>query len=262
MYTTDKIVTGAFVVALIGAALAGMIKSCREHPAPPSAPDENSVAEAAPCVTWPHALVPCGVHSMSEVEQARDHDALLREHYADLGTLKPAILRSDEYDYASFRQGAGIVWTSRPVLVKTGELVLEDRVGNKVRSRCGNLLSAVPRRPMAMPPEMEREVPTVAYPDDMPVLPPLSVERELLPVSPPPISPPPEDELPVSPGRPLLIPPVGIAAVPATYFFPPFVVVARSPVMQGTPEPGTWVLLAPAIVVMGIFREYRRVFRK
>src|ERR1700722_8831139 len=80
----------------------------------------------SPCLTYPHALVRCGVRSMEDVDTARESDATLRAHYADVGILRPAMLRSDEMDYASFRQGARIVWTSRPIRVAAGELVLED----------------------------------------------------------------------------------------------------------------------------------------
>ena len=100
-----------------------------------------------PCLTYPHALVRCGVWSMEDVDTAREYDATLRAHYADIGILHLAILRSDEMDYASFRQGNQIVWTAQTVKVAAGELVLEDRAGNKVRGRCGNRLSPIPRTP-------------------------------------------------------------------------------------------------------------------
>jgi hypothetical protein len=215
---------------------------------------------------------------MEDVEAARK-DPLVAEHYRDIGIVRSAVLKADEWDYASFwgdtpnaepgkylragRDGyvwTSIVWTSTPLLIHAGELILEDRAGNRIRARCGNRLSAVPREPKAfvMPPEMEHEVPTVTIPDDAPPLPPVSLQRALLPVPDLVAFAPPVDELPVSPRGPWLpglIPPMaGVGAIPPVVFLPGVPpVIVRSPVIHGTPEPTTLMLCfaAASLIVAG-----------
>jgi hypothetical protein len=246
-----------------------------------SVPHGINISHApVPCLTYPHALVKCGVWSMEDVEASRK-DPLVAEHYRDIGIVRSAVLKADEWDYVSFRGDTpnaepgkylragrdgyvwtSIVWTPRPILIHAGELILEDRAGNRIRARCGNRLSAVPREPKAfvMPPEMEHEVPTVTMPDEAPLLPPVSIQRALLPVPDLVAFAPPADELPVSPLGPFLpslIPPmVGVAAIPPAVFLPggPPVVIGRGPI-RGTPEPMTLWLFFAALVLIAAWRK-------
>jgi hypothetical protein len=147
-----------------------------QKPRPVAVFSEHPTAESAPCVSYPHALVTCGVRSSDDFETARQTGPGLASHYADVGFVRPAVLKSDEWDYASFRQGDRIVWTPQPILVRSGELVLRDRYGNTIRARCGNRLSEMPREPKAfvMPPELTHEIPSVQLTDAWPpVLQPL-----------------------------------------------------------------------------------------
>ena len=118
----------------------------------------------AVCVSYPHALARCGVKSDDELRAVRESDDELRLHYTDVGFVQPAVLKSDEMDYVSYRMGSRIVWSSKPLLIKAGEVVLTDRSGNMIRGRCGNRLSSMPRTPIApyLPPDMEHEVPVIA----------------------------------------------------------------------------------------------------
>jgi hypothetical protein len=183
---------------------------------------------------------------MEDIDAARANDSTLREHYADLGILRPAILQSDEMEYASFRQGNRIVWTAQPIKVAAGELVLEDRAGNKVRGRCGNRLSPIPRTPKAfvMPPEMEHERPAVTF-TEAPYLPLPPLEQVTFPLSPLVAV---EQPLPANwPGRsfpfiPLIpIVPMSGPAVPAAG--------SLGPVPSPTPVVGSPVVIVPVVAI-------------
>lgn len=238
------------------AALTLTIRLWPGHHIPPNAPQPTAVpAVQSPCLTYPHSLVACGVRSMDDVDAARANDPTLSEHYADLGILRPVILRADEMEYASFRQGARIVWTAQPVRVAAGELVLEDRAGNRLRGRCGNRLSPIPRTPKAfvMPPEMEHETPTVTLPE-APYLPSPPLEQVTFPLPPvvaieqPPPANRPMGGFPFIPPIPII--PISGPASPVPASFAPLP--SRTPaVAVGSliaPEPGTvWL----AVLALG-----------
>jgi hypothetical protein len=222
----------------------------------------NSEPTEAPsiCVSYPHALVRCGVSSSEQFEAERN-DPSLREHYSELGLMQPALLTADEWAYASFRGPTGIVWTPSRILIRAGEYVLRDKVGNTVRARCGNRLSATPRTPVAfvMPPEIEHETPEivmseppllVGWPgklDDFLVspLPPFVKTQETALARPPLTGWPTAPDLPVIAALPLVIPPV--ISFPPNTINPPL-----PPPVGGAPEPHTWLLASGAALVLWI----------
>jgi hypothetical protein len=221
---------------------------------------------------------------MEDVEAARK-DPLVAEHYRDIGIVRSAVLKADEWDYVNFiavspapesgyyltaKDGAyvwvRVVWTSRPLLIHAGELILEDRAGNRIRARCGNLLSETPREPKAfvIPPDMEHETPTVTMPDDAPVLPVALGRLGLLPLPPMVAFLPPADELPVSPrgpwlpslipvpGSPSLIPPIVAAgAIPPAVFLGGPPVIVRPVRVGASPELETlWLCFAALALIV------------
>ena len=213
-----------------------------EHPRGDVVPPVTDYREDSPavCVSYPHALVRCGV-ALSEEFEAQRNDPLLREHYSEVGTVQPVVLTADEWDFASFRGDTGIVWTPTRILIRAGEHVLRDRAGNTIRARCGNRLSPTPRTPVAfvMPPQMEHETPEIVL-----VEPPLSIGW---------------------PGKPddLLVPP--LSPVPLLSVMPlPFSSVTLAPVMLSpvvitqpipapvseVPEPQTWLLVSGAFLTL------------
>ena len=226
-------------------------------------PVRSSYLTEAPsiCVSYPHALVRCGIASSEQFEAERN-DPSLREHYSEVGMVQPALLSNDEWAYASFRGPTGIVWTPGRILIRAGEYVLRDKVGNTIRARCGNRLSAVPRTPVAfvMPPEMEHERPEIVMseppvligwpgkPDDflvssLPPFAPLVETPETVLDRPPLTGGPTGPDIPVIAALPLAIPPV--------ISFPPITPPRPAPV-GGVPEPDTWLLAAGAVVVLWI----------
>src|SRR5258708_4337846 len=58
------------------------------------------------CLSYPFAIVSCGLHSMADLEAARSTDSKIRSHYADIGIVHPAILKSDEMSFVTYRQGS------------------------------------------------------------------------------------------------------------------------------------------------------------
>lgn len=185
---------------------------------------------------------------MDDLEVARDSDRMIREHYADIGIVRPAILRSDEMAFVSYRQPGGrIVWTFSRVLIKTGELILEDRAGNRVRARCGNLISSVPRNPrtFVMPPELDHETPVITFPDQPLIagkIPPADYLFPLPPSRPHDLFPP---VIPVSSRTPYVPPYIFFPGGNAPIYVPPAVLV--------TPEPRTGILMAIPFALVILF---------
>ena len=152
----------------------------------------------------------------------------------------PAVLKADEWDYASFRGATGIVWTPKRILIRAGERVLRDRAGNTIRGRCGNRLSAEPRSPAALvlPAEMENETPEVAFIEPPSLLGNLIEPADALaPVLPP-----------LPPFPPRVTPPLETTASPSeqTVQQPASQsgAAAQSGHVEEAPEPGTLHMLA------------------
>jgi hypothetical protein len=203
---------------------------------------------------YPLSLIPGGLATDAELEAARAADPILADHYADVGFLRTAFLPHDKLLYASYRQGRSIVWTSSPILVRAGELVLADRSGNLVRGRCGNRLSDTPRSPAAFvqPPEAISETPEIAF-VDAPSLPPSSVNDLSFVLFPPfpaieapetvPVGRPVPTTVTVAPGLP--VGPFEFGTIPLNPIWAP---VVRRP--GATPEPGSgWLLIAGGILI-------------
>lgn len=248
------IVLAIAALAFIGWMLAMAWRRERPKPSIIIRPAAN-IVHVRPCVSYPHALVRCGVWSLEDVEAARA-DSMVAAHYADIGTVRPAVLKADEWDYASFRQGAQTVWTARPLLIKAGELVLMDRAGNKIRARCGNRLSPTKQYPaMPAPPELERDIPAVTVPGEAPYLPLLPIAQELIGLPPLVAFAPPVEEIPFTPVAPFGIPPVaGVAAAPVEFWLPP-IIIARGPVIHNTPEPDAFLMVVTAMVLVCATRK-------
>ena len=265
------VVTGFWLVAATVATISVLELSHRselrlaaeEHATPPMRA-ESPLTSPAVCLTYPHALVLCGLSSEEEFERVRASDAQLREHYSEVGFVRPEVLKSDELDYVSYRLGSKIVWTSKRLPIHAGEMVLKDRYGNTIRGRCGNRLSRVPMMPAApdLPPEMEFERPSIAGlltfvpempPELAPVVPIVSLEAPLLP---PYVEEAPPEEtnrpLPFIPLIPLLpILPIALGGPGGT----PNIGVPVTPVP--TPEPGTvWLTVTGLLMIVG--GRYRR----
>ena len=256
--------TCTLLLIIVAGCLVMRVNHPRRQIAPPPS---DGYQEQAPsiCIAYPHALVRCGVASSEEFEAHRN-DASLREHYSEVGMVQPALLTADEWDYASFRGATGIVWTPVRILVRAGEYVLRDRVGNTIRARCGNRLSPTPRKPVAftMPPEMELETPGISI-SEPPVLVgwPGKLENFLVPALPTlvetagtSVEDPPLKGWPTAPDIPLIAAlPV---AIPPVIGFPPQITIPpHAPPINGVPEPQSGILILSAVLAVLIVAARR-----
>lgn len=110
-------------------------------------PAAESVSPARP--VYRHSVVPGGVYSRAEVQEAVFRRADVAEHYRNVNVhnLAPARVSKDGLYYASYRRDNSIYWTSYRLRVDPTETVLGDGE-HLVRARCGNLLSAESLRPI------------------------------------------------------------------------------------------------------------------
>lgn len=111
-------------------------------------PKADSSATLPP--VYPYSVIPHGVRSADELQQALRHDATAAAHYADFLTnaARPIRLDRDRMAYVSYRIGNRIFWTSKKVALHKGETLLSDGE-HLVRTRCGNRISEVPRLPVS-----------------------------------------------------------------------------------------------------------------
>ena len=109
-----------------------------------------------PRPVYPYSIVPGGIRSKEELQNAARTDSTVANHYAALNieALKPKTLSQDATAYVSFRKGGKVYWTSRRVTLKAGEQVFQ---GGEiaVRGRCGNQVSDQPRQPVLENPAEE-----------------------------------------------------------------------------------------------------------
>jgi hypothetical protein len=111
-------------------------------------------------------------------------DPVVAAHYAGLPVSKLQLrsLAGPVEAYVSYRKDNGILWTRRPVVMRSGETVLagEDAL---LRARCGNRISMQPREPVAPAgeepdpkeletPVIEAQVPRVPLPEILSLLEP------------------------------------------------------------------------------------------
>jgi len=91
---------------------------------------------------YPYSVVPGGVRSAEELEEAAARDQVVAAHYAgfDYKHARVIELQQPQLMYLSYRMRDKIYWTSKRIRLHAGEKVISD--GKMMaRSRCGNQLS-------------------------------------------------------------------------------------------------------------------------
>lgn len=114
----------------------------------PSSGPESRPTSAAARIIYPYSVIPGGVLTPEDVENAMTRDPVVASHYAGLNarSLRVVRLLEPRDAYVSYRIGDQVFWTSRKLRVKAGETVLTD--GNiTVRARCGNQVADAPLGP-------------------------------------------------------------------------------------------------------------------
>lgn len=94
------------------------------------------------------SVIPGGIYSGQELEEARVTDAVVAAHYSDFGRATRSNLPADTLLYVSYRVGDRVFWTAKPHRIPKGEAILTD--GSHVaRVRCGNRLSLKRQNPIS-----------------------------------------------------------------------------------------------------------------
>ena len=189
--------------------------------------------EAEPPVrpVYRHSVVPGGVRSPEEIEQAMNRDKVVAEHYKD---IDPALMRNERLEkpllaHVSYRLGDNVYWTRKPVQLPVNEPILTDGT-NMIRERCGNLISMDPLAPAS-----DEEPPAPSFdllidPIEFQWMPLYYTPPARLGIGPPPAAPPPPGIGPR--GTPFSAPPRG---TPRSFEAP-----------LPVPEPGTLTMVGLA----------------
>jgi hypothetical protein len=194
----------------------------------------------------PYSVIPGGAADAAELRSAIVHDPVVALHYALFDVSRTHVVRLDRNRalYVSYRLGDRVFWTKKKLILFRGETVLTDGQ-HLARTRCGNRLSEIAEVPTS-PREPERAS------LEMPEAPELTGPT------------PPVPELPFTPIGPLVPPPPeggqGVAPPLVPIFWgsgPPgkrgHHVVPPPP--NGTPEPGTALLVSAVLLVLFTVRR-------
>jgi hypothetical protein len=114
---------------------------------------------------YPYSVVPGGVRDARELKWAAQHDPVVASHYAgfDYDHARVVRLLLARAAYVSYRIGNNLYWTRHRVKLKKGETVITD--GKIiVRSRCANRVEELPQQATS-----SSEPPAVKF--DEPLLP-------------------------------------------------------------------------------------------
>ena len=102
---------------------------------------------------YPYSVVPGGVQNPAELEAAMAKDPVVAGHYRDIVAARMLATRLNAAldVYASYRTAHSVRWTSHPIRLPIGELILSDGA-NLIRARCGNRLTFTPPPEQRTPP--------------------------------------------------------------------------------------------------------------
>jgi hypothetical protein len=225
-------------------------------------------------VLYPYSVIPGGVRSSAELQNAVAHDEVVARHYSDFDLREVRVTRLQEARavFVSYRVGRQIFWTKNRLTLPAGETVVTDGE-HLARTRCGNRISAVPIGPVLNPepspeameipadggllaaPESAPELPLAVPPMTAIVVPQQSPGSIFLPIVPPLF---PIGGTPSSPGIPTgpLPPPNSPPPVGPPPTLPPPPV--TPPPAISTPEGSDLLLLAAGCACVWLLRKKAR----
>jgi len=104
--------------------------------------NEASAAISSNRPVYRYSVIPGGAYTATELSDAIHADAVVAAHYTDVSVRNIRIRRVTDPRrvYMSYRLRDRIYWTSKPIALKVGELILDDGV-NQIRARCGNRIA-------------------------------------------------------------------------------------------------------------------------
>jgi len=187
-----------------------------------------------------YSIVPGGVRDARELQSAASHDPVVAQHYSDFRIAAARTVRLEKplEMYVSYRRNNQVYWTRNRMVIPAGESLISDGE-NLARVRCGNRLSAIAAKPVAVSEPTKEELNTPEF------VPPLMAEflpgdgggffpgapASAIPALPP--GPTATSKTPPRPLFPPLLPPGVSPIIPNTPVIPPV----------PTPEPGTFTFL-------------------
>jgi hypothetical protein len=197
---------------------------------------------------FPYSVVPGGVRDAHELQSAVTRDSVVAKHYSDFHVASARVVRFNRplEMYVSYRRNNQVYWTKNRMVIPAGETLLSDG-DNLARVRCGNRLSAIAAKPVAVTDPSKEELETPEF------LPPLLAQ--LLPGEG-------VNFIPGEAGGPsgpgphtgslMPPPPPGVPPI-----FPsnstPLIPVLPPPPPISTPEPGTLILLSLGSALICLF---------
>ena len=198
---------------------------------------------------FPYSVIPGGIQSAEELQEAVVRDPVVAQHYADFDLTKAHVIHADSEKlmYVSYRIDNRISWTTKQLKIAKGETLITDgRL--TARTRCGNMVSSIPQMPIS---PSEPKVSTLDTPE-----PPEVPGSELLFETHFPTLEPLAPSLPTTPPGPP--PPNG--GDPGG---PPIFFVGTPPPDVAVPEPGTLLMLGVGIAsVCGLRKRSHRNERR
>jgi uncharacterized membrane protein YgcG len=218
-------------------------------------------------LVYPYSIVPGGVASADDLQQAAAHDPVVATHYAAFNYHRAHLVEVKQAQkvYLSYRLRNKVFWTVRQASLHPGEKLLTDGAVT-ARTRCGNQVSVLPH--VAISPD-EPTLAELDRPDAMAsgiVSPTAAPDSRLLAVDP---------ALPFGPSRTGPTGLVGGGGPPGVFVPPPIGGGGGGPGGGGgnggggngggggggghppeTPEPGTIVLVLSGAGI--IFARYRK----
>jgi hypothetical protein len=99
------------------------------------------------------SLVPGGVFTLETLRRDVALDPLLARAYSgfDFSHARVGTFALDEWRFVSFRRAGAIYWTTRPILIRSGETYLTDGA-IVILARCGNVVQPLAQFPQEEPP--------------------------------------------------------------------------------------------------------------
>ena len=99
---------------------------------------------------YAYSVIRGGAYSAGELLAALESDPVALIHYADFRRSQAKVVESprEQQVYVSYRKNDAVYWTSHPVRIPQGEVLLTDGT-NYARARCGNRISLTPRQPIS-----------------------------------------------------------------------------------------------------------------
>ena len=206
-----------------------------------------SASSVAHRPVFPYSIVPGGVRDARELQSAASKDPVVAAHYSDFRMALSRAVRLDHplEMYVSYRRNNHVYWTRNRMTIPAGETVLSDG-RNLARVRCGNRLSAIAAKPVAVSEPSTEELSTPEF------VPPLLAQ--LLPGEG-------IDFFPVPPGSPIPAGPLSGSNTLPPPIFPPILPPGVPPIIPNlpvppplaTPEPGALLFLFTGAAFLTLF---------